>query len=132
MTTHLDQAIRDTVNGLRADLHEPTCEGMDQDGNWLGPCSCAEQEAGMPPIIWSEEAHSRWMEALDQIPGYGVRVVVLSDPQTTPSQLSEVTLQGAIYETGRDESGIPTLTIELPGRRRIALSSQEVVSVYIY
>lgn len=31
------------VNGLRADLHDPDCPGMDEDGNWLGPCNCAEK-----------------------------------------------------------------------------------------
>lgn len=33
------------VNGLRPDLHEPDCPGMDADGNWLGECSCATQGA---------------------------------------------------------------------------------------
>lgn len=28
------------VNGLRVDFHEFPCKGMDEDGNWLGPCLC--------------------------------------------------------------------------------------------
>lgn len=45
----MDRNMIDTgglVNGLRADLHEFECPGMDEDGNWLGPCDCAEE------IVW--------------------------------------------------------------------------------
>lgn len=56
MTTRSDLPLLATlVNGLRADLHDVDCDGMDEDGNWLGPCKCAEE---FPVITWTPLGHN--------------------------------------------------------------------------
>lgn len=56
------------VNGLRADLHEPDCPGMDEDGNWLGPCDCAATSDNLPTCKECGEK----IEAGDVHSGYGM------------------------------------------------------------
>lgn len=138
------------VNGLRTDLHEPNCPGMDEDGNWLGPCDCAKQHEGMPPIIWASEAGDRWISNLEQIRGaynasrgggYIVRLVI-TDPTGVPSPVegrTQVTVEGPMFGVGRDadNDGFPYIEILLdhygPGTGHAArFSSEEITSIYIY
>lgn len=127
--TNLEDAVRDTVNGLRADLHDPKCPGMDEDGNWLGPCDCAEQHAGMPAIIFSDEAHRQWMDLLDGLAdGYYARCIVQTEARG--SGVEEVTLEGHILRTER-VGEFPALVLGLPLNREVVIPSEDLVSVYL-
>lgn len=128
----------DIVNGLRVDLHEPDCKGMDADGNWLGDCDCAEQHHGMPSIIWADAAADRWIEALDQLgengrsvgAGYTVRVKVKENPLTEEWETHEGTVVSA--DRAENSSGWPRLTLRRWAGGTIILLADEIESVYVY
>lgn len=137
-TTISKKQAGEIVNGLRVDLHEPDCAGMDTDGNWLGDCDCAEQEEGMPAIIWSDSAAERWINALDELgeagrgtnSGYTVKVVTKPNPLNGEWEA----YIGRVVKADRAEnsSGWPRLLIRLQNHKVLYLLADEIESVYVY
>lgn len=123
----------DVVNGLRVDLHEPNCPGMDADGNWLGDCNCSDQHEGMPAIIWNDEAADRWIDALNGLSLTGIDYYVRVALKEIPPNRDSETVEGYLASADRSDPGSwPRLTLRLANGRPLLLLADEIDSVYVY